>query len=371
MNLLQSHLDHWFLRQDIFEQLINAEETDEEASRYADRILQVAQHEESEHQVLVDPFDRSVALVLSLVKEEGLNPWDIDLSAFLTIFAKRVKAEADDLDLPACGRLIRLAWEVLNNQASSLLEKIQDFDLLEEEEFFHEFGWESDYDEEEFFFTNSVIDGNADEVLPNLFDERLRRTEEGRPVTLGELLSALKEACDDAEIQKEREEIRRLNAIELRHMLANVEERIHDENLDGDIEMSWNAFRSALTENGKNVVSIEHIRTHLQNHLSLTGRSIEESFNEAKVIAFVASLFLTHRGYASVSQDTGTNGEIYLQDLWPKALTYDQISNSIEEKKKNQDISDESVNHLAERASSMTSKPKSEVMAELDEWLVE
>ena len=55
----------------------------------------------------------------------------------------------------------------------------------------------------------------------------------------------------------------------------------------------------------------------------------EESFNEAKVIAFVASLFLTHRGYASVSQDMGTNGEIYLQDLWPKALTYDQISNSI------------------------------------------
>ena len=129
MNLLQSHLDHWFLRQDIFEQLINAKETDEEATRYADRILQVAQHEESEHQVLVDPFDRSVALVLSLVKEEGLNPWDIDLSAFLSIFAKRVKAEADDLDLPACGRLIRLAWEVLNNQASSLLEKIQDFDV--------------------------------------------------------------------------------------------------------------------------------------------------------------------------------------------------------------------------------------------------
>ena len=370
MNLLQSHLDHWFLRQDIFEQLINAKETDEEATRYADRILQVAQHEESEHQVLVDPFDRSVALVLSLVKEEGLNPWDIDLSAFLSIFAKRVKAEADDLDLPACGRLIRLAWEVLNNQASSLLEKIQDFDVLEEEEFFHEFGWGSDYDDEEFFFTNSVIDGGADDVLPNLFDERLRRTEEGRPVTLGELLSALKEACDDAEIQKEREETRRLNAIELKHMLANVEERIHDENLDGDIEMSWNAFRSALAEAGKDVVSIEHIRMHLQKHLALVGRSIEESIHEAKVIAFVASLFLTHRGYASVSQDMNTNGDIYLQDLWPKALTYEQISDSIEEKKKDHS-SDESVTHLSRRANLVTSKSASEVLAELDEWLVE
>ncbi|DAC19015.1 MAG TPA: hypothetical protein D7I06_00775 [Candidatus Poseidoniales archaeon] len=153
-------------------------------------------------------------------------------------------------------------------------------------------------------------------------------------------------------------------------MLANVEERIHDENLDGDIEMSWNAFRSALAEAGKDVVSIEHIRMHLQKHLALIGRSIDESIHEAKVIAFVASLFLTHRGYASVSQDMGTNGDIYLQDLWPKTLTYEQISDSIEEKKKDHS-SDESVTHLSRRANLMASKSTSEVLAELDEWLVE
>ena len=43
---------------------------------------------------LSDPFDRSVALVLSLVKEEGMDPWNIDLSAFLKLFTQRVRKES-------------------------------------------------------------------------------------------------------------------------------------------------------------------------------------------------------------------------------------------------------------------------------------
>ena len=54
------------------------EEDLSEAERYADRILRIAQEESAEHQVLSDPFDRSVALVLSLVKEEGMDPWNIE-----------------------------------------------------------------------------------------------------------------------------------------------------------------------------------------------------------------------------------------------------------------------------------------------------
>jgi chromatin segregation and condensation protein Rec8/ScpA/Scc1 (kleisin family) len=96
------------------------EEDVAEAERFADRIMTIAQEEGAEHQVLVDPFDRSVALVLSLVQEEGMDPWNIDLSAFLKLFTQRVRKEANSLDLPACGRLIILSREVLNHQASSL-----------------------------------------------------------------------------------------------------------------------------------------------------------------------------------------------------------------------------------------------------------
>ena len=43
-----------------------------------------------------------------------------------------------------------------------------------------------------------VLEGIADTHLPGFFGERMRR-DEGRPSTLGELLSALKDACDEAE----------------------------------------------------------------------------------------------------------------------------------------------------------------------------
>jgi hypothetical protein len=113
----QAVLDKWFLRQDIIDQLLESGEESDEAQFFSDRIIKIAETEEAEHQSLEDPFDRSVALVMSLVKEEGLDAWNIDLSAFLKVFTTRVKSQATVLDLPACGRLIRLSWEVLNHQA--------------------------------------------------------------------------------------------------------------------------------------------------------------------------------------------------------------------------------------------------------------
>ena len=147
MILQQSALDDWFLRQDILDQLMSQDEDASEAERYADRIMRIAQEDSAEHQVLSDPFDRSVALVLSLVKEEGMDPWNIDLSAFLKLFTQRVRKEASGLDLPACGRLIRMSWEVLTQQASTLFDRVIALDVDDEDDFI-DFGWESEYDDE-------------------------------------------------------------------------------------------------------------------------------------------------------------------------------------------------------------------------------
>ena len=157
MILQQALLDNWFLRQDIMDQLLSREEDESEAARFADRVVMIAQNDGAEHQVLEDPFDRSVALVLSLVKEEGMDPWNIDLSAFLKLFTTRVKKESESLDLPACGRLIRLSWEVLNQQASVLFERVTAPDFDDDDDF-SDFGWETEYDDEEFMFTASILD---------------------------------------------------------------------------------------------------------------------------------------------------------------------------------------------------------------------
>ena len=96
----QSLLDRWFLKQEIIDELLSHGEDREDAELFGQRIAAIAATEEAEHQSLHDPFDRSVALVLSLVREEAFNPWDVDLSAFLSVFSRRVKEE-DNLDLPA------------------------------------------------------------------------------------------------------------------------------------------------------------------------------------------------------------------------------------------------------------------------------
>jgi len=386
----QAVLDDWFLRQDILDQLMNQEEEASEAERYADRIMRIAQEDSAEHQVLTDPFDRSVALVLSLVKEEGMDPWNIDLSAFLKLFTQRVRKESSGLDLPACGRLIRMSWEVLTQQASTLFDRVIAMDMEDEDEFF-DFGWEAEYDDEEFIFTSSVLEGSADQHLPAFFGERMRR-DEGRPSTLGELLSALKDACDEAEILKAKEEYRKAHAEELKNMLDNVGSRMHNEDMEGDIRRCWISMRKVTQELGQSKVPVVKVTNQLKEILLETFGEIPEGYDvESKITSFVAGLFLTHRGYAWISQE-GPEDPIMLEDRWPNAETFDEVT-VLAEKLMEEDSQSikgdetESMRHaarLAERAQQAVEEEKErlkqEEMAKLaaesesenpGDWLVE
>ena len=386
----QAVLDDWFLRQDILDQLMSQEEEASEAERYADRIMRIAKEDSAEHQVLSDPFDRSVALVLSLVKEEGMDPWNIDLSAFLKLFTQRVRKEASGLDLPACGRLIRMSWEVLTQQASTLFDRVIAMDMDDEDDFF-DFGWEAEYDDEEFIFTTTVLEGSADLHLPGFFGERMRR-EEGRPSTLGELLSALKDACDEAEVLKAKEEYRKAHAEELKNMINNVGSRMHDEDMEGDIRRCWSAMRKVTSAKGETKVPVSEVTTELEKILLETFGEIPEGYDvESKITSFVAGLFLTHRGYAWISQE-GPDDPIMLEDRWPNAETFAEVT-VLADKLMEEDSESikgdetESMRHaarLAQRAQQALEEEKQrlkeEEMAKLaaeaesvnpDDWLVE
>ena len=379
----QSLLDNWFLRQDILDQLVRNDEDISEAERYADRIIRIASEESAEHQVLSDPFDRSVALVLSLVKEEDMDPWNIDLSSFLKLFTERVRKESDSLDLPACGRLIRLSWEVLTQQASTLFDKVTapDFDEFDE---FSDFGWESDYDDEEFMFTTAILEGTADNVLPTFFGERVRR-DEGRPSTLGELLSAFKDACDEAEILKAKEEFRKSHAEELKHMIENVGSRMHDEDMEGDIRRCWTSMRDVMLKLNSSKVPIAEVTNRLSEILLQEFGEIPQGYDvESKITSFVAGLFLTHRGYAWISQDNPSD-PIMIEDRWPNANSFDEVTKLaaklFEEDSSSLELEEtESMRHAARLAERAKRAAEEEEIAKIkeasesenpDDWLVE
>ena len=351
----QSALDKWFLRQDVIDQLLASGEESEEAALFGDKIMAIAEREEAEHQTLLDPFDRSVALVLSLVRDEGLDAWNIDLSSFLKVFTSRVKSEAESLDLPACGRLIRMSWEVLHQQAEDLFDRVQYVDDGNDWEDELGFGWEADYNDEDFFFTNTILQGAADEFLPDLLENRVRR-DEGRPVTLVELLSAFKDASDDAETLRLREENRLAHEAELKEFLSDVGGRMHNEDLEGDIKRCWQALRKSCFEISDTKVPVLMVMESLKPILEDTFGQVPEGYDdEAKVASFIAGLFLTHRGFASITQENVPDGVIYLEDMWPNVESFEEISLLIEDQQseENQRIQQQdtgSVHHAQLRA---------------------
>ena len=314
----QAALDRWFLRQDIIDKLVAVGEDSASASDFSDRIMAFASLEEAEYQTLTDPFDRSVALVFSLVKEEQFNAWNINLESFLKEFTTRVKQDAKALDLPACGRLIRMSWEVLHHQSSELFDKIQYSEEEVEDEDMH-FTWQEEYVDDDYLFTQTVLEGKSEEFLPQFFDSRIRR-QEGRNVTLAELLAAFKDAADDAEMVKQRDEMRILNKAELDQYMSNVDGRMHNEDLEGDILRSWQAIRGITKSRETTKVAINEVI----NDLYQLSEKHEDSQLEAKVSAFISGLFLTHRGFISISQSSESE-PIYFEDLHPNIDDFDTI----------------------------------------------
>jgi len=314
----QAALDRWFLRQDIIDKLVAVGEDSASASDFSDRIMAFASLEEAEYQTLTDPFDRSVALVFSLVKEEQFNAWNINLESFLKEFTARVKQDAKALDLPACGRLIRMSWEVLHHQSSELFDKIQYSEEEVEDEDMH-FTWQEEYVDDDYLFTQTVLEGKSEEFLPQFFDSRIRR-QEGRNVTLAELLAAFKDAADDAEMVKQRDEMRILNKAELDQYMSNVDGRMHNEDLEGDILRSWQAIRGISKSRETTKVAINEVIDDLYQ----LSEKHEDSQLEAKVSAFISGLFLTHRGFISISQSSESE-PIYFEDLHPNIDDFDTI----------------------------------------------
>ena len=318
------------MKSDIISRLIHGE-ADLETSRYLDRLMELSTLEEAEHQFLIDPFDRSVALVFQLFHSNDLDPWDVDLSNFIKMFNSRIKS-AENIDLPTCGKLIRMAWTILRNQASTLIDR-QEKTFDDEVEDFWDFegGWDADLDDIDYNFSLGILSGSADEILPNIFEGRIHR-EESRPVTIGELLMGLQDAGRLAEEQRTRERIAKERREAHKKARARFSGSLHIEDLEDDLRRTWEALKSK--SNNDNQVSLSEISTVLKNQSLNSGIQEDEARAEAQVTALVSSLFLTNRGYISLEQDDEIGGQIRVKDLWSKNNDFEKLTDKLHPKEK-------------------------------------
>ena len=299
-----------------------------ETSKFLDRLMELSTLEEAEHQFLIDPFDRSVALVFQMFQSSDLDRWDVDLSSFIEMFNDRIQG-AENIDLPSCGRMIRMAWSILRGQANSLIERQERaMDFEEEVDWDFEGGWEAEFDDADYNFSVGVMTGAADDALPSMFEGRIHG-KEGRPVTLGELLLGLKDASRIAEEQRTRERIAKERREAHHRERARFSGSLHVEDLEGDLKRTWEALKSRSQRTQG--VGLREVADELNRH-SLPGHNEQESKTESQVTAFVSTLFLTNRGYISLDQEGGYNGRIVLGDLWECSRDYDELTERLHPK---------------------------------------
>ena len=235
-----------------------------------------------------NPIDRSIALTFELVMQQHLDPWDIDLVNFSTMYLKR--AQEEKIDLITAGRIILMAWRILRLQSDDLINNIYEKqDDAQEELFPTEMYLTSD---DPYSYTNLLMN------LPDPPLEEPIRRETTRKVTLIELLNAFDQARIETERYQKMEENRRIEYNKLireshRRMIGTT----HEDNLEEDIEEIWQRIKDSK----KTMISLQELC------------NIKDKDEVIKT--FLSLLFLAYNNRIRLFQRHFPYGKIYVKPL--------------------------------------------------------
>lgn len=232
-----------------------------------------------------DPIEKAISIAFQLVEEHHFNPWDIDLAEFTKLYMKRVRAETD-INFVIAGRLILMAWSILKLQSEeilSLAEPPAPPEQLEWDPGVYEVPEDIDYRE-------AVLGSEVP-----LITEAVRGQQQ-RPVTLMELIDAFDEARQEIQLQ---ETLKKLREVQKLHEPSNIHDKVHRENMQEDIAMTWNRIRMF---NGEPI--------------PLSALHTDDAWD--KVAVFSSVLFLAKQKRVRLKQDSLPYGEIYVTNLEAK-----------------------------------------------------
>ena len=239
---------------------------------------------EGDHLTMVDPQDRTTALVFELVIQENFNPWDIDLKRFSLTYLKRLKS---DLDFITAGRLIFMAYRVLRLQSTELLESLSVPDDEDYDDYMEIEGWMED--DASYNYTRRVVEMKN----PPIEEAVMHRGD--RRVTLFELVEAFNEAAEETEQMKEhnirmREERNRIARLR-RRTRQRVGDKVHDEDFKEDIRKVHEAL----------------MKTEMRR---LSFSELASVSPVDRISTFIALLFLNFEEMITIKQKHFPNGEI-------------------------------------------------------------
>lgn len=236
-----------------------------------------------------NPFDRSVYLAFDLVLNQHMNPWDIDLVGFSTMYLKRAKNEK--INLLTAGKIIYMAWKVLRMQSDHLVVSME----KKEQEPEQAFGW-GDIptapwiaNDDEYSYTNLVM-----KMPQPPLEEPLRR-ESTRKVTLIELLSAFDEVRKESEQYQLLDQLRTEERIQLQQKARRaMRGSAHEDHLEQDVATVW----ERICQFPKKSVNFSEL--------------CQIDSAEERIKTFVSILFLAYEKKITVHQRKFPYGEIFI-----------------------------------------------------------
>lgn len=277
------------------------------------RYMELAQDfRQGVHVVLDNPFDKSIAIVFELVIEERMNPWDIDLRQFSSLYLSRVRGQSA-VDFIAAGKLMFMAWSILKAQTDeviSAIQRIEEQRRAEQEAAMNPDAFDGapmgddapwlSADETTYNFTRAVIEADPLEL-----SEAVHPPSE-RPVTLYDLIHAFEEAKEEGATRMILEEERAKARAELdRTRKAKVSGMMHAENLEAEIAQTWMRI-------------LERIDKEESPAALLPLDSLHDGSRDDYLTVFVSALFLAFNQRIKISQPELPRGQIMIQ-LTPEA----------------------------------------------------
>jgi segregation and condensation protein A len=236
----QLKIDNDVINHLLFHKSLIDEEDNSERINYYVKMLQKTN--EGEHVSIDNPFERSIAIAFELVMRQQLDPWDIDLVNFSTMYINRAKKEK--IDLITAGRIILMAWKVLKLQSDNLVVNIEETEQDEN------FDWDDIPSEmwlqsdDDYSYTNLIM------KMPKPPINQPIRRDSKRKVTLIELLEAFDKARVESEEyqiieQGRKEERERLKIKSRKRMIGTA----HEDNLEEDVEAVWKKIKKIDKKN--------------------------------------------------------------------------------------------------------------------------
>ncbi|RLF30108.1 MAG: hypothetical protein DRN08_02880 [Thermoplasmata archaeon] len=289
----QNRIDNNVLSHLLFHKALVDEKEDK--SRINKYIEMVEKTGRGGHLSIENPFDRSIAIAFELVIKQHLNPWDIDLVSFSTMYLKRAREEK--IDLMTAGRIIYMAWRILKLQSDDLVINIETHQENIDENS-SVFNWddiptgawcESD---DGYSYTNLVM-----KMPQPPIEEPIRRQAE-RPVTLMELLDAFDQARKEAEEYQLLDKIRRQERERIqREAREHMRGTAHEDHIEEDVMSVWEKINRFPTK-------------------SMTINDLCDTNNHEEFIKTLMSiLFLAYDNKIKVYQRRFPYGKIYIKNI--------------------------------------------------------